>query len=65
MVDDSKRKLAMANSEMKLSNVVYSQAETFVVALEAIVERGNRLAKLLAKMNLLFSRSIKTSSENY
>ena len=63
MVDDSKRKLAMANSEMKLSNVVYSQAETFVVALEAIVERGNRLAKLLAKMNLLFSRSIKTSSE--
>lgn len=61
MVDDSKRTLAMANSQMKTSNVVYSQAETLAVALDAIVERSNKIATLLAKMDLLFSRSIKTS----
>ena len=61
MVDDSKRTLAMASSQMKISSVVYSQAETVAVVLDAIIERSNRIAILLAKMDLLFFKSIKAS----
>jgi hypothetical protein len=63
MVDDSKRNLAMASSQMKVSNVIYSQAETYAVASDAIIERSNRIATLLARMDLLFFKSIQTSNE--
>jgi len=62
-VKDSERNLSKANSQVKISNVIYSQAETMALALDAITERSKKLADLLAKMNLLFVRSIKTSTE--
>lgn len=63
MVDESKRNLERASSQVRISNVVYAQAETMAAALEAITERSERIAILLAKMNLLFTQSIKASSE--
>ena len=63
MVKDSERNLSKANSQLKISDVLYSQAETTVVILDMITERSKRIADLLAKMNLLFLRSIKSSSE--
>ncbi len=63
MIDDSKRTLEMASNQLKASNVAYSQAETAAVIFNGIIERSNKFATLLSKMDLFFSRSIKTSSE--
>ncbi len=61
MVEDSKRDLAVANSRVRQANVMYSQAETLSVALNAVIERAEHMADILAKVNLLFRRSIKAT----
>ena len=63
MIECSKRDLAVASSRVKQANVMYSQAETLGVALNAIVERAERMADVLAKINLLFRKSIKATCE--
>ncbi len=63
MVQDSKHNLSKANSQLKISSIVYSQAETMGVALDAIAERSEKIATLLAKLNYIFIRLIKNSTE--
>ncbi|MGO1041094.1 hypothetical protein ACTPEO_00020 [Clostridioides difficile] len=63
MVDESKRNVQIATSQVKISNVIYSQAETIAIVLDTITKRSERIAILLAKMNLLFTQSIRVSSE--
>lgn len=63
MVEDSKRDLYIANIRVKQSNLIYSQAETLGVVFNGIIERSERIANLLAKLNLLFRESIKVTIE--
>lgn len=52
-----------AKIRSRQAEVASSQAETLKVAVDSIYQRSERLAKLLAQMNLLFSKSIKNTSE--
>lgn len=58
MVMDSERFLSAANSQMRASNVVYSQAQSISEAYDAICGRADRIAQLLMAMNALFIKSI-------
>lgn len=55
---ESEKFLSAANSQVRASNVVYSQAESVVEIYNAICERADRISKLLMTMNLLFVKSI-------
>ena len=60
---DSERYLSAANSQLRASNVVVEQSNSIVAVYDAIVERADRIAKLLMAMNALFTKSInKTKS---
>lgn len=55
---DSKKYLSAANSQMRASNVVYSQAQSLGEIYDAICGRADRISQLLMAMNALFVRSI-------
>lgn len=55
---DSERSLSAASNQLRAANVVYSQAESVAAVYDAIVERADRIAKLLMAMNALFIKSI-------
>lgn len=55
---DSERSLSAANNQLRAANVVYSQAESVAAVYDAIVERADRIARLLMAMNALFIKSI-------
>ena len=63
MVEDSKRNLSAARSQMHSANVVHSQACSIAAVYDAIIERSERIAKLLANMNALFIGIINESDE--
>lgn len=58
MLEDSKRMMSMANSQMKMANVAYNEAEAIGVSLEAVADRCNKIANLLSRLNVLFLKSI-------
>lgn len=58
MIKDSERFVSAANKQMRAANVTYSQAESVCEVYDAIVQRADRIAKVLAGLNLLFIRSI-------
>lgn len=53
---------AAAKARRRFADVAASQSETITVALDAIYQRAERMAKLLAQLNLLFRKSIETTS---
>lgn len=55
---DSQKFLSAANSQVRASNVVYSQAESVAEVYDAICGRADRISKLLMTMNALFVKSI-------
>ena len=55
---DSKRYLSAAKNQMRQANVIYSQAQSISEVYDAIVGRADRIANLLATMNVLFVKSI-------
>ncbi|MEG1958097.1 MAG: hypothetical protein RR071_10250 [Lachnospiraceae bacterium] len=55
---DSERYLSAASSQVRASNVAYSQAESIGEAYDAICGRADRIAQLLMAMNALFIKSI-------
>lgn len=55
---DSERYLSAANSQLRASNVVVEQSKSIAAVYDAIVERADRIAKLLMAMNALFTKSI-------
>lgn len=60
---DSERYLSAAKNQLSAANVVYSQAESVVAVYDAIIERADRIAKLLMAMNALFVKSIQETSD--
>lgn len=59
---DSKRNASIADSQKRIANVMYSQAETMTIAVHAIGERCEQIAALLAKFSVLFASSIQETS---
>lgn len=57
-VEESKRNLSAARSQMSAANVAYSQAKSMADLYDAISLRADRIAKLLSHMNALFIDSI-------
>lgn len=58
MEKESERYLSAANNQMRAANVAYSQAESILTVYDAIIQRADRIAKLLVEMNVLFLGSI-------
>ncbi|WP_312432429.1 hypothetical protein [Lacrimispora sp.] len=58
MVMDSERYSSAASNQMRQANVIYSQAESICTVYDSIINRADRIAKLLMAMNALFVRSI-------
>ena len=58
MVEDSKRNLSAANSQLSAANALYSQASTIGTVYDAIADRSERISKLIVNMNMLFIGSI-------
>lgn len=50
--------MSAANSQLRASNVVVEQSKSIAAVYDAIVERADRIAKLLMAMNALFTKSI-------
>lgn len=59
---DAKRSVELANSQERIADAMYQQAETIVVAMDAIGKRANQISDLLAKFGVLFSNSIREAS---
>lgn len=55
---ESEQYLSAANNQMRVSNVMYEQAESIGEVYDAISCRADRIAKLLMSMNALFVKSI-------
>lgn len=56
--EDSKRNLRAANAQLRMAEVAYSEAEALGTSLDTVVDRCNALADLLARLNILFMKSI-------
>lgn len=59
---DSKKNLKIANAQMKVANVAYSQAQTIKVTLDGIIQMCDNFSELLSNMNFLFVKSIRNSN---
>lgn len=60
---DAERNLKAANAQLRMAEVAYKEAEAIGVSLDTVVDRANALAGLLARLNLLFMRSIQHTTE--
>lgn len=60
---EAEMNVSVASMRRKQSNVIEAQVETTCIALEAIIERADRISDILARLNLLFRKSIKTTEE--
>ena len=63
IVEDSKRNLSAARSQLNAANVVYSQAKSIAEVYDAIIGRSDRISKLLMNMNALFLGVIQESKK--
>lgn len=63
MIEDSKRNLSQANKQLRAADVVYSQAENLSSIIDIMIQRSNQMAGLLARLNLLFIKSIKHTNQ--
>ena len=63
MKKDSERYMSAASAEMSSANVQYAQAESIALVYDAVIDRGDRVAKLLTTMNLLFLKSIQQAKD--
>lgn len=60
---EAEMNLGVANIRKRQANVIEAHSETICTALDAIIQRCDRISEILAKLNLLFMKSIKTTGE--
>lgn len=60
---EAEMNVSVASMRRRQSNVIESQVETTCIALDGIIQRADRISDILAKLNLLFRKSIKTTDE--
>lgn len=58
IVEDSKRNLSAARSQMRAANVVEAQAQSLAEFYDALSERADRISGLIANMNAMFIGSL-------
>lgn len=63
VVEDSKRNLSAARSQLSAANAVYSHAQSIAEVYDAIIGRSDRISKLLVNMNSLFIGIISESKK--
>lgn len=63
MLANSKRNAEIANSQKRIANALYSQAETLVIAVDAIGKRAEQMSSLLARFSMLFGECIKSTEQ--
>ncbi len=63
MIKDSERKLSAAKQTMSASNIYVANVESAEALSNAIIDRADRLAKLLTGMNFLFVKITKRADE--
>lgn len=61
MAKESEMNITSAQIRRKQAAVVTSQSETVKVTMDAIYQRAERMSQLLAKLNILFRKSIETT----
>lgn len=60
---DSKRNAAIANNQNRIANTLYAQAETLVIAVDALGARAEQMSGLLARFGMLFGDCIKSTAQ--
>lgn len=60
---DSKRNAEIANSQKRIANTLYSQAETLAIAVDAIGARAEQMSSLLARFSMLFGECIESTEQ--
>ena len=63
ILKESEINISIASIRKKMANVIVSQVETKCVAIEAVYQRSEKLAEVLAKLNRLFLKNILTIEE--
>lgn len=63
IVDDSKRKLDIANLEAKRARAMAIQNNSVALAYDAISQRVSRMTDILTKLNVLFVKSIQNTEK--
>lgn len=63
IVNDSERELKVARMRAQQAHVIEEQAETAIVVVRAVSERADKIAALLANLNICFFRSISKIEE--
>ena len=61
--EEAKQNANLAAMRNRQADLVKSQAETICVALESIEMRANKISDVLAKLNVVFKKSLDTTSE--
>lgn len=59
MIKQSEAYLSAANNQMRAANVASSQAESICLVYDALIEKADRVANVIAQLNTLFVKSIK------
>lgn len=60
---ESEMNLSVANMRRRQAQMLEAQTNTFVIISEAVIKRADKISDILAKLNLLFMKSIKYTSE--
>lgn len=60
---DAKRNSEIANSQKRIANTLYSQAETLVIAVDAIGKRAEQMSGVLARFSMLFGECIESTEQ--
>lgn len=63
MIEDSKRNLSIANKQMQIAKANYIKAKNLSATVDTIIEYNENISTLLAKLNLLFMKSISFTDE--
>lgn len=59
---DAKRNVTLANSQAQIASTMYQQAETLIVAMDAIGKRADQMSDILAKFSVLFADAIQEAT---
>ena len=60
---ESEINLSSARMRMSQAKVIAAQAETNIVALDGIMQRADKFSDLLSKLNVLFIKSLSTTTK--
>lgn len=63
LLADSKRNAEIANSQKRIANTLYSQAETMAIAVDAIGKRAEQMSGLLARFSMLFGECLDATEQ--